>query len=193
MTVFLFSWVIQVQAGQTWETIYLVANHCMRSIGTTPSGKILAAIQLPVEILPWFYGQKYEGAKLFYFSTKAPYHWDYSHHYNNNSSVVKNLESCKKLVWANHLSARVERSHAEHCVPVPVLTGVVHSSCQAFAEYLEEKLANGQTSHHPTELVLPTPSHTNLAAAWGPLASCRAPCTKAMLTARAEFCLKHQL
>ena len=65
-----------------------------------------------------------------------------------------------------------------HCVLDPVLTGIVHSSCQAFAEYLEEKLAKGQASHRPTELVLPSPSHTNLGATQGLLASCRAPRTQ---------------
>lgn len=44
----------------------------------------------------------------------------------------------------------------------PVLPGIVHSFCRAFAEHLEEKTANGQSSDHPAELVLPTTSHTNL-------------------------------
>lgn len=85
-----------VQAGQTWETISLVTNRHVLSIGMGASGKILAGIQQPVAIFPWFYGQKDEGTKLFYFSTKASYRWGYAHCYNNNSSVVKASEVHKK-------------------------------------------------------------------------------------------------
>lgn len=119
---FFLSWVIQVQAGQTWETIYLVANHRVFSTGTDPSGKILAGIQQPVAISPWFYGQKDEGTKLFYFSTKASYHWDNAHHYNNNSSVVKTFKAYKSHFRLTR-SGETGAESCHHWLPVPVLTG----------------------------------------------------------------------
>lgn len=166
MALFLFSWVSKFTLDRPERQFIWLQTAVCPPLEQYAVEKNWAVIQLPVEILPWFYGQKDDRTKLFHFSTKAPYHWDYSHHYNNNSSVVKNLEAYKKsqfgltifeLEWRG-----LVRKAGHHCVPVPV-----HSSCQAFAEYLEEKLANGRTSHCPAELVLPTPSHTNLRATRG--------------------------
>lgn len=132
----------------------------MCSIGTPLSGKILAVIQLSVEILPWFYGQKDKGTKLFYFSTKAPYHWDDSHPYKNNSSVVKNLEAYKKSVWTNHLWARVERSGTEslpllcscpcpywHCTPL--LPSLCRIPCREASKWPEQSSSPRPCPAHP--------------------------------------------
>lgn len=67
------------------------------------SVEILTVIQLTAEILPCLYGQKDEETELFYYSTKAPYHWDYSCHYNSKGCAVQNLEAYKKSVQTNHL------------------------------------------------------------------------------------------
>lgn len=120
MGLFFLSWVNQVHAGETWDTIYLVANHHVFSTGTDPSGKILAGIQQPVAIFPWFHGQKYEGTKLFSFSTKASYHRDCAHRYSN-SSVVKTFEAYKKPFQTNQ---KTDAQSCHHWLPVPV-----HSFC----------------------------------------------------------------
>lgn len=184
------------QAGQTLETIYLVTSHCMCSTGTAPSWKNLAAIQLPVEILPWFYVRKAGGAKLFSFSTRATYQWDYSHCYSNNSSVIKNLEAYNRSVWTNSLSARVKRSVEKRLPPLcscpcpfwhrafllPSLCRIPWRESTKWPDY-----------HCPIECVLATFTHTHPEATYKMPISCWAPCTNSVLTARADFCLKFQL
>lgn len=148
---FFLSWVIQVQAGQTWETSYLVANCCVFTIGTDPSGKILAGIQQSAAISPWFYGQKDEGNKLFYFSTKASYHWDYAHHYYNNSSVVKTFEAYK--IWRRLM----QKAATTAFLSLSLLA--LCSFYQTFAQCLEEKGAKGRLVTTLAELSCP-PSPT---------------------------------